>query len=150
MEGRIRYVPWEFLKHVVNHRTPESERQWSMQRVAGGRAMYGKCYSAVPYDHEMLKSHSQVAQLNGKEYTLPNLLTFGGVCAMQADFASRVGKSVGVSAEYVTGEAAGGELHAWVMWVELKQATATGLQFSLESHGRYFGDKFYVGHLRDP
>ena len=150
MQGRIQHVPWEFLVHVVNHRTPEPERVWAVQNFVGKRVMYGKCYSDVPYDMEMLKSGSETAKLNGKDYSLPNILTFGGVCAMQADFASRVGKSMGVSAEYVRGEAAGGELHAWVMWVELKQATPTGLVFSLESHGRYRGDKYYVGHLNDP
>jgi hypothetical protein len=69
---------------------------------------------------------------------------------MQADYAARVGKSIGVPAAYVFGDTAGGEPHAWVMWVELKQVTESGLSFSLESHGRYFGDKFYVGSLRDP
>lgn len=150
MEGRIRYVPWEFLVHVVNHKTPKSERTWAMQNFAGRRVMYGKCYSDVPYDHEMLRTQSQVAKLNDKDYTLMNLLAFGGVCAMQADFSSRVGKSVGVSSEYVWGEAAGGERHAWVMWIEIASATPTGINFTLESHGRYRGDKYYVGSLEDP
>lgn len=150
MEGRIQYVPWEFLLYVVNHRTPKQERVWALQNYGPQRSMFGKCYSTVPYDHEMLNSKSETAKLNGKPYTLPNLLTFGGVCAMQADYSARVGKSIGVASEYVSGEAAGGELHAWVMWVELKQATPTGLSFSLESHGRYRGDKYYVGHLTDP
>ncbi|MCU0878673.1 MAG: hypothetical protein MUF06_12880 [Pirellulaceae bacterium] len=150
MQGRIQYVPWEFLVHVVNHRTPAQERQWALQGFLPKRVMFGKCYSDVPYDNAMLESQSAVARMNNKPYTLPNLLTFGGVCAMQADFSSRVGKSLGVAAEYVRGEAAGGEGHAWVMWVELKQATPTGLIFTLESHGRYRGDKYYVGTLDDP
>jgi hypothetical protein len=150
MQGRIQFVPWEFLIYVVNHKTPKQERGWAMQNFLGRRAMFGKCYSDVPYDHEMLRTQSASAQLNGKEYTLPNILQFGGVCAMQADFAARVGKSIGVASEYVRGESAGGELHAWVMWIELKQATPTGLVFSMESHGRYRGDKYYVGHLTEP
>ncbi|HEX5105059.1 MAG TPA: hypothetical protein VFV87_14670 [Pirellulaceae bacterium] len=150
MQGRIQYVPWEFLVYVVNHRTPQPERVWAVQNFVGKRVMYGKCYSDVPYDNEMLKSGSEIAKLNNRDYTLPNILQFGGLCAMQADFASRVGKSMGVAAEYVNGESAGGDRHAWVMWVELKQATPTGLVFSLESHGRYRGDKYYVGNLDDP
>ena len=98
----------------------------------------------------MLKTSSKTCKLEGKDYSLPNLRQFGGVCAMQADFASRVGKSIGVPAEYVAGESAGGELHAWVMWVEVKQVSRTSISFSLESHGRYRGDKYYVGTLRDP
>jgi hypothetical protein len=150
MQGRIQYVPWEFLVHVVNHRTPAQERQWALQGFLPKRVMFGKCYSDVPYDDTMLESSSQVARMNNRPYTLPNLLVYGGVCAMQADFSSRVGKSLGVAAEYVRGDAAGGEKHAWVMWVELKQATPTGLVFTLESHGRYRGDKYYVGTLDDP
>ncbi len=150
MQGRIQYVPWEFLLYVVNHRTPINERSWAMLNYAGKRQMFGKCYAEVPYDHMMLETQSAQAKLNGKDYTLPNLLTFGGVCAMQADYAARVGKSIGIASEYVRGESAGGELHAWVMWVELKQATPTGISFSLESFGRYRGDKYYVGQLLDP
>jgi hypothetical protein len=150
MQGRIQYVPWEFLVHVVNHRTPQAERVWAMQNYLAQRQMFGKCYSSVPYDQLMLKTDDQQARLNNKEYNLPNLLAFGGVCAMQADFAARVGKSIGVASEYVRGQAADGEGHAWVMWVELKQATPTGLVFSLESHGRYREDRYYVGHLEDP
>ena len=150
MQGRIQYVPWEFLVYVVNHKTPEPERIWAGQNYLTKRAMFGKCYSEVPYDYEMLNSGSASAKLNSRDYTLPNLREFGGVCAMQADFAARVGKSMGVAAEYVRGESAGNDLHAWVMWVELKQATPTGLVFTLESHGRYRGDKYYVGKLDDP
>ena len=28
MQGRAQYVPWEFLVHMVNHKTPEVERKW--------------------------------------------------------------------------------------------------------------------------
>lgn len=150
MQGRAQFLPWEFLVYLVNHKTPRAEREWAASNYVPKRAMYGKCYSDVPYDSEMLRTESKVCRLDGKEYTLPNIRQFGGVCAMQADFASRVGKSIGVPAEYVGGEAAGGELHAWVMWVEIKQVSRNSISFTLESHGRYRGDKYYVGTLRDP
>ena len=69
---------------------------------------------------------------------------------MQADFAARVGKSLEVPAAYVRGEGQGLELHAWVMWVEVKSASKTAVQFQLESHGRYRGDNYYTGQLKDP
>lgn len=150
MQGRAQFLPWEFLIYMVNQKTPRAEREWALANYVPKRAMYGKCYSDVPYDHTMLKSESRTCKLDGKDYSLPNIKQFGGVCAMQADFASRVGKSIGVPAEYVGGEAAGGELHAWVMWVEIKQVTRTSISFTLESHGRYNEDKYYVGTLRDP
>lgn len=150
MQGRAQFLPWEFLVHFVNHRTPVAERVWAMQNYGARRAMFGKCYSDVPYDDEMLRTSSQVCRLNDKDYVLPNIRQFGGVCAMQADFAARVGKSLGVPAEYVSGESIYGDRHAWVMWVELKNVTRSSISFSLESHGRYRGDKYYVGDLRDP
>ena len=74
----------------------------------------------------MLKTQSKVCKLNDKPYTLASIKENGGVCAMQADFAARVAKSLGVPAEYVGGEANSGGLHAWVMWVEVKaDATRT-------------------------
>lgn len=150
MQGRAQFLPWEFLVYMVNHKTPRAEREWAAANYVAKRPMYGKCYADVPYDTVMLKTESRTCKLGGKEYTLPNIREFGGVCAMQADFASRVGKSIGVPSEYVGGEAAGGELHAWVMWVEIKSVSRTSISFTLESHGRYRDDKYYVGTLRDP
>ena len=150
MEGRIKLVPWEFLKHVVNQYTPLNERSWAAENHLRNRVGFGKCYKDVPYDHLMLKTQSKEGKLNNHEYTLANLKQYGGVCAHQADYASRVGKSIGVPAEFVSGEATSGSRHAWVMWVELKSATKQGIKFSLESYGRYNIDQYYVGHLRDP
>ncbi len=150
MQGRGRFLPWEFLVHVVDHRTPLAERQWALKNYLPRRAMIGKCYGDVPYDTQMLATGSEVCRMAGEQYTLANLRTYGGVCAMQADFASRVGKSLGVPAVFVGGESRYGEHHAWVMWVELTSVSKTGIGFSLPSHGRYRGDHYYVGHLRDP
>lgn len=150
MQGRIQYMPWEFLMHGVNDRTPIQERMWAFQNYVQKRVMFGECYSHVPYDDEMLRTESRVCKLDGKPYTLENLRTFGGVCAMQADFAARVGKSLGVPAEYVRGQGNLGGHHAWVMWVELKNVTPTSIVFSLESHGRYNTDFYYVGTLKEP
>ena len=150
MQGRAQFLPWEFLIHFVNSKTPRVEREWAVANYVSRRTMYGKCYADVPYDTQMLKTESRVCKLEGKDYSLPNLVDFGGVCAMQADFAARVGKAIGVPSAYVSGETSSGEMHAWVMWVEVKQVSNTGISFTLESHGRYFGDKFYVGMLRDP
>ncbi|MEP3478762.1 MAG: putative Ig domain-containing protein [Fuerstiella sp.] len=150
MQGRAQFAPWEFLTHLINHRTPTRERGWAIQTYLQARQMFGKCYADVPYDTEMLETSSRVCELAGKEYNLPNIRQFGGVCAMQADFAARVGKSIGVPAAYVSGSGKYGGAHAWVMWVELQAVTQRSIRFSLESHGRYRGDNYYVGNLRDP
>ena len=148
MQGRIQFLPWEFLVHIVNHRTTLPERQWALAHYLPRRAMFGKCYSDVPYDYGMLSG--QEPRLTGKPHTLPNQLAFGGVCSCQADYAGRVGKSLGIPAFVATAANKFGDLHAWVMWVELGTVTRTGFTFSLQSHGRYRGDNYYVGHLTDP
>ena len=150
MQGRAQWLPWEFLVHVINHQTPDEEKSWALKNYLATRVNFGQCYKDVPYDYEMLNTGSRVCKLNGQEYSLPNLRSIGGVCAMQADFAARVGKSLGVPAEYVGGQSASGGNHAWVMWVEVKNVTKNSIQFSLESYGRYRGDLYYVGNLKDP
>jgi hypothetical protein len=148
MEGRGQHLPWEFLVYVVNHKTPLAERKWAVKQYLGNRRMIGRCYNQVPYDHGMLRNESP--KLADHDYTLANIRSCGGVCAMQADFAARVGKCLGVPAEYVTGEGNSLGLHAWVMWVELKQVAKGKIIFSLESFGRYDIDKYYTGNVRDP
>ena len=150
MQGRGQYLPWEFMTLLVDHRTPIVEREWALANYVSRRTGFGECYKEVPYDHEMLDTKSEVCKLAGKPYSLPMIKQFGGVCAMQADFAARVGKSIGVPAAYVRGKSAYGDNHAWVMWVELQNVTRSSISFTLESFGRYFGDKYYVGTLSDP
>lgn len=150
MGGRVRYVPWEFLTYLVNHRTPLDERSWAMREYLVKRPMIGKCYHDVPYDQLMLQTNDRECRLKGKPYTLTSIRQHGGVCAMQADFAARVGQSVGVPAIYVGGVGANGANHAWVMWVEIHSATPNSLQFTLESSGRYQIDNYYVGNFRNP
>jgi hypothetical protein len=150
VQAYAQFLPWEFLIHVVNHRTPADERQWATSNYLTRREKFGKCYSEVPYDHLMLETQSRQGKLNGNAYTLQNIRRYGGVCAHQADFSSRVGKSLAVPAEFVWGPSAFGDLHAWLVWVEIEAANKNGIKFSLESHGRYRGDNYYVGNLRDP
>jgi tetratricopeptide (TPR) repeat protein len=150
LKGPQLQLPWEFLVHVVNHRTPTDERDWAISKYLGKRSGVGTIYKDIEYDKEMLRTQSRVCKLNDKPYTLPSIREHGGVCAMQADFAARVGKSLLVPAEYVGGEGNSGGLHAWVMWVEVKAVNKDAVSFTLESYGRYNIDQYYVGTLLDP
>lgn len=150
LKGPQLQLPWEFLVHVVNNRTPVDERDWAVGRYLSKRTGIGTIYKEVQYDTEMLKTQSKVCKLNDKPYTLESIRKYGGVCAMQADFAARVGKSLLVPAEYVGGEANSGVLHAWVMWVEVRAVQRDTVTFTLESFGRYGGDHYYVGTLQNP
>jgi hypothetical protein len=148
--NRAEVLPWEFLVYVVDQRTPDTERDWAVANYMTKRPMIGKIYSDIEYDQTMLKTKSEVCKLNGHDYTLPEIKKEGGVCAMQADFAARVGKSLEVPAAYVGGKSQDLGLHAWVMWVEVKAASKTNVTFTLESLGRYRGDNYYTGTLNDP
>lgn len=150
LKGPQLQLPWEFLVHTVNHKTPDNERDWAVERYLKKRPGIGTIYKEIEYDQEMLRTKSKVCKLNDKPYTLESIKQYGGVCAMQADFAARVAKSLGVPAEYVGGESNSGGLHAWVMWVEVKSINKDAVAFTLESFGRYFGDQYYVGTLLDP
>ncbi len=150
LKGPHLQLPWEFLVHVVNHRTPEEERDWAVSKYLSHRPGIGTIYKDVEYDMVMLRTQSEVCKLNGKPYTLASIREFGGVCAMQADFTSRVAKSLLVPAEYVGGESNSGGRHAWIMWAEVKAVNKDAVAFTLESFGRYNIDQYYVGTLRNP
>jgi hypothetical protein len=150
MQKRAELLPWEFLVYMVNNRTPINERKWSQKEYLNKRAMIGQCYKDVPYDTEMLRSKSKNCKLEGQEYNLANIRSCGGVCAMQADFAARVAKSIGVPGEFVWGEGNNNDLHAWIMWVEVKNVVKDKVDFKLESYGRYGDMQFYTGKLKDP
>ncbi|MDB5309571.1 MAG: hypothetical protein JWO38_3773 [Gemmataceae bacterium] len=150
LKGPHLQLPWEFLVHVVNHRTPADERDWAAAKYLARRPGIGTIYKDVEYDTKMLETRSEVCKLNGKPYTLASIREHGGVCAMQADFAARVAKSVLVPAEYVGGEANSGGRHAWVMWAEVKAVNKDAITFTLESFGRYNVDQYYIGTLQNP
>lgn len=150
LKGPHLQLPWEFLVHVVNHRTPSDERDWAIAKYLPRRAGIGTIYKEIEYDKKMLETRSEVCKLNGKPYSLASIREFGGVCAMQADFSARVAKSLLVPAEYVGGEANSGGLHAWVMWAEVKSVSKEAVTFSLESFGRYNIDQYYIGTLKNP
>lgn len=150
LKGPQQQLPWEFLVHTVNHRTPADERDWAIANYIKKRPGVGSVYKEIVYDTVMLQTQSKVCRLNNKPYTLASIKEHGGVCAMQADFAARVAKSLLVPAEYVGGEGQQGGLHAWVMWVEVKSVNKDAVAFTLESFGRYNIDHYYVGTLIDP
>jgi hypothetical protein len=157
-EGRVRHLPWEFLIFVVDHRTPIEERKWAQGYYQAARLHVKSMHQDVPYDHDMLKGEltkdsKLKPKLDGLEYTLKNIKERGGVCAQQADFAARVGKSVAVPSVFCWGESSYRGLHAWCLYVNIKQANKEKITFTLASDGRFVGfvkDAFYTGHVIDP
>lgn len=149
MGDRVRYMPWEFLTLLVNHRTTMQERKWALEKYLARRANIGNIYGEVPYDYGAIKPGG-IPKFKGNDYTLPNVLVYGGVCTCQADFSTRVAKSLGVPAYTAGGGDRFGGGHAWVMWIEIDAISATGMKCSIRSFGRYDGDHYYVGGTVDP
>jgi hypothetical protein len=157
MEGRLRYMPWEFLVYVVDHRTPLDERKWAREYYQTHKTAKS-WHQDVPYDHDMLKSEKEKLpnlkpKLADRDYTLKNLNRLGGVCAQQADFAARVAKNVGIPAVYCWGASSYRGLHAWWTYVTIQKASPDTFQFMLNSDGRFVGfekDAFYTGYVKDP
>jgi hypothetical protein len=156
MPHPIAYYPWEFLVYVINHRTPIVERDWAFGffQVASGRSQ--SWHKEVPYDYDLLKGEtdknakSLSPKLSGKDYTLKNILTYGGVCAHQADFACRTAQSLGLPAVYCTGSSAYRENHAWWMFIHVTSAKKDELKFLVHTDGRFDGmDHFYTGNVLD-
>jgi hypothetical protein len=149
-EGRLRSLPWEFLVYVVDNRTPIAERAWAQGYYQRSQRL-SSWHKDVPYDTGMLEGLTP--RLKGRDYTLENIRNFGGVCAMQADFAARVAKSVGIPALYCRGDSAYRGGHAWWMYVAVQKSSADKLAVKLISDGRLAGfekDMFYTGQVLDP
>ncbi len=149
-------LPWEFLIFVVDHKTPLEERKWAQSYYLESKAK--SWHKDVPYDHGMLKAEQMkltdlLPKLADRDYTLANILKYGGVCAQQADFAARVAKSCAIPAVYCSGESSYRGRHAWWMYVQLLSAKTDPLQFTLNSDGRFVGfikDAFYTGNVLNP
>jgi hypothetical protein len=142
MKMSLRTTPWPMLAYVVDNDLPIDERVWALNRYgAKPPAAYGKIYYELEYDYDKREGKPKIGD---RPMTLQNLLTYGGVCAEQAYYASRVLKSMGVPALYDVGAGERGG-HAWLAWVG-RDTKGVDLLFS----GRFDYDKYYTGAVYDP
>src|SRR5205085_7222596 len=59
LKGPQQQLPWEFLVHTVNHKTPADERDWAVANYLKKRNGVGAIYKEVEYDKEMLRTQSK-------------------------------------------------------------------------------------------
>src|SRR5262249_16387393 len=53
LKGPQLQLPWEFLIHTVNHKTPMDERDWAVANYLKRRSGIGTIYKDIEYDKEM-------------------------------------------------------------------------------------------------
>jgi hypothetical protein len=131
------------LTHLVDCVVSRDEMAWAFGRFRGN-ARVGAHYKEVHYDTPFFKGQ-QPKKIEGKPYTLENILKFGGVCVEQAYFAEMIGKSIGIPTATVTakGDSVG---HAWIGFL-LKQNR--GWSWDL-TEGRYDDYEGEQADVRDP
>ena len=115
MQFGLRNVPSELLIYMVDSTASIPEMNWALKRYAGNKAV-GKLFFDIKYDtaHFRQGTNKKVTQAG---YNLPNILTYGGVCADQAYFSVSVGKAIGVPTTYTRGRSAEVS-HAWVGFLQ--------------------------------
>ncbi|HUW59102.1 MAG TPA: hypothetical protein VMZ92_20870 [Planctomycetota bacterium] len=114
MRYPLRTTPWLLLVHVADNETPIEERRWVLRNYAKVPDLrLAGVHQEVPWKMEKLEGKWSIGD---RPRTLENLKEYGGVCAEQAYFASRVHKSLGIPAMENSGGSWRG-YHCWVSWI---------------------------------
>ncbi len=128
------------LKFVVDAAAPFAELVWVQQQLRTDFAGLPKSYDAVRYLTE--RADHGIYLWPGSSYTLPEILSSGGICIDQAYFASEVGKAKGVPTLLFRGAGLDGR-HAWFGYLDARRKW----QFDV---GRYAEQKLVAGVAFDP
>ena len=144
MRMSVRSLPSETLKYVVNSQRPIGEREWALKRYPGV-ANVGRLYEQPKYDEEAFFD-GKPKKLSGQEYTLKNILKYGGVCHDRAVFATEVAKSLAVPCAYIRGGSSSGYGHAWVGYLKRR---GKGYEWDRDS-GRIGDEEITGGEIQEP
>ena len=142
----ITALPWQALVHVVDNDLDAADREWGQQRYRLSPAKCEQLFFELTYDHQKLLERK--GQLGARDYSLANLLKYGGVCGDQAWYGSRLAKAQGVPSCIVLGLNSAGLGHAWHAYAVTPKAGTKG--WRLATTGRYPGDRYYQGEVFDP
>ena len=140
----LRRLPFEMARFLADTRLSLEERAWAVRAYSDERKPAG-LFHEIAYDSDHVERNVP-KRISRVAYTLPNLATYGGVCAEQAYFASEVCKALGLPAARVTGRGETGVGHAWVACLR----AAGGHARWDSTTGRYEHHRYYTGTLRDP
>jgi hypothetical protein len=141
-----RRLPWQLAIYAVDIKVNEAEMNWTLGRYAN-RGDIGAVYFDVPYDMGVFE-HGSTKQIDSHDFTLPNLLRYGGVCIEQAYFAAQVAKTLGVPSCICIGQGGdnGSIAHAWVGFLTVR---GRNVQWDF-SQGRYEEEALWSADIIDP
>jgi len=135
---------WPLMTHLVDLDIDQTQLEWALKNYNSKKRVIHRTYRDVKYDYQKLSSKKP--NMGSAEYTLQNILKYGGICGDQSHFASRIAKSFGIPSMKVSGEGRhGGSGHAWAGYLIAKKGRPL-----LEFTGRYRGDYYYTGDVFDP
>jgi hypothetical protein len=147
--GNLRFsprdLPWQLCVYLADVRLSEEDMLWAMQRY-GTRNDIGSIYFEVPYDDDTLYKGTD-KKIASHDYTLPNILQYGGICVDQAYYASQIAKIRGIPSCVCTGESGAGNFaHAWTGFL-----TGNGQNVSWDfDEARYKEDLFWEADIDSP
>ncbi len=136
-------LPPELLIHVVDTTARVDEMEWALKKYAGNTNVGGLFFN-VKYDYRPISGKVKV--LSRFDYTLQNILTYGGACGDQTYFASTVGKALGIPTTYCHGVEPTTGGHSWVGFLK-KRGERLWWTFDI---GRYPIHRGIPGKVTDP
>lgn len=128
------------LKFVVDTAAPLAELRWVQQKVEFDFGSLPRAYDAVAYRLDRIEAGAYMWPFAA--YSLPAILSQGGICIDQGYFASHVGKARGVPTLLFRGVGLDGR-HAWFGYLDERQKWQMDV-------GRYAEQKLVAGVAFDP
>lgn len=144
----LKALPMEMCRYLADTQLSLDERRWALNKYAQMTDL-PSVYFQVQYDMDYFFKGTP-KKISKVDYTLPNLLQYGGICIDQAYFTSQVCKALGMPAAIVGGHNAAGEPHAWIACVKTRRQGARTLTEWDTQTARWEEQKFYTGTVVDP
>jgi hypothetical protein len=143
MAFNLAQLPYEPALFLACAEASPDERLWALKGYKRPSTL-GEIYHSPPYDMDFL--FGKPKKIDQHEYTLPNLLKYGGICGDRSYFAANVARALGIPAARISGVGERGG-HAWTGYI---QPGTTGRYTWDLGCGRYEYDRYYVGTALDP
>ena len=136
-------LPYEPALFLACAQAAPDERLWALKGYKRPKTL-SAIYHAPEYDTEFLFGKKK--KIDGHEYTLQNILKYGGICGDRSYFAANVARALGIPAASIGGRGERGG-HAWTGYI---QPGNPGAYLWDLKCGRYAYDHYYVGTTSDP